>query len=124
MATKLSQSAEKRKGLANAIDSVVNVVTRAPRSLREIKKTKNQRIAEAEDKFRSGSKMVVDAIAERNKNSPETQKRNKDKDRAIKNIFKSYNKDKDLIKTYGKDAMKSKSFNTKRKKRTLLNKNK
>ena len=70
MATKLSQSAEKRKGLANAIDSVVNVVTRAPRSLREIKKTKNQRIAEAEDKFKSGSKMVVDAIAERNKNSP------------------------------------------------------
>jgi 3-polyprenyl-4-hydroxybenzoate decarboxylase len=115
--TKLSESAKKRKGLANAIDSVVNTVTRASRPLREIKKTKNQRIAEAEDKFRSGAKMVVDAIAERNKNSPETQKRNKDKDKAIKEIFKLYKKDKSLIKTYGKDAMKSKSFNTKRKKK-------
>ena len=115
MTKKLSQSAEKTKGLANAIDSVVNTVTRAPRSLREIKKTKNQRIAEANDKFKSGAKMVVDAIAEMNKNSPETQKRNNEKDKAIKEIFKLYKKDKALIKTYGNDAMKSKSFNTVRK---------
>ena len=75
MEQKLSSSAKKRKNLRSAIDSVVNTVTRAPRSLREIKKTRNEKIAKAEDKFRSGAKMVVDAIAERNKNSPETQKR-------------------------------------------------